>query len=1072
MEEMQKEGLSSHSASIEFSDNQSLIDVLEQAPSGIFRQIDEASTMKSTDEILLSSIRKKWKDSGFLSFSKTSSPVFTINHTATSITYTIDGFVSKNIDEVRPEFETFLCKSEEKTLKIVFRADEVKGKFIGEKFRKEVGILFQEISDSRTWFVRCIKPNEDKSPWKFDQRVVLNQIQYLGLLDSIMIRKKGFPVRISHEKFFENYKILKGFGFTEKIDDFFKFSEEFIRKLNSPEILLGKNKVFMKADAQEVLKNMKKERISLVENHVRRIQGWTRAQNMYENFKKLQKSVRVIQNAWKSHQNLKNFQMVRKKVVTIQRWYRSILYREQIAMKEFGLQIFYQYLKIKIEDLFLEKCFNLAIKTQKLFRGHRVRRLLKGKTLINKIFQKKSCKPAFDSILRETKEVSATRIQKTFRGYQIRSKITPQFTQMIQKNKKNRMATRIQKWFKGQLIRLKLLKITSAAVKIQSFMRSKLCQKHYLSTLTSLIKIQSSVRSYLTRSKAIRSRLHSFLSKETALINNLTVLELELLQSKHRKSEDSSSCQKVLRTLSNFSEVSQITSPKDPNLNISHHSNISHYSNISHNLNLSQISSHSQIHSKQVTPFHVEKIYFSLRPFEIEVLSDESVIYEGLWGRLLDCLAKDLSVKDEHVLDLAVGTCHSLALTSKGRLFAWGWNDKNQCGSNGNRPRLVDSGKDLKFVQVSAGEDHSLALASNGMVFAFGDNSRGQLGQGNYCEIKQGALLEIPSCKQVLAVNHQNMAVSASGELFIWPFETFNGEKRSFPMKVLNDFSVSEVTAGFNFAVILTTAGIVFSLGSENSFGQLGHGDLAPRSLPTMVLALKSFGEKIASVGCGQSHVIAKSTLGKVFTWGKGTEGQLGHGSLSNEYYPRLVTFRTQGKPIQISAGFRHSLVLTDSRKVLLSGKSSRFESVSSIFQEVNLSSTIQELQKIPSEFAVVRIHSIWSKIFSVMLVTLVDLRFLQGNSAGFSKVSNNLGLIASKWTGQNPEPPVIESISGFYPACLTRRAVKGGSIKTGKSVKGSEEVKEVVRDILRKPKEKWTSEDCATIECYASYEH
>lgn len=151
-------------------------------------------------------------------------------------------------------------------------------------------------------------------------------------------------------------------------------------------------------------------------------------------------------------------------------------------------------------------------------------------------------------------------------------------------------------------------------------------------------------------------------------------------------------------------------------------------------------------------------------------------------------------------------------------------------------------------------------------MIGFGDNSKGQLGQGTYNDIKGVVLLEIPGCKQIVAVGNQNMAVTHSGELYLWPFETIHGDKRSYPMKMLYDYSVSEVSVGYNFALILATSGLLFSLGSNNSNGQLGHGDRSPRSTPTLVLYLKKQGEKISNISCGYRHVVAKSTLGKLFT--------------------------------------------------------------------------------------------------------------------------------------------------------------------------------------------------------------
>ena len=59
------------------------------------------------------------------------------------------------------------------------------------------------------------------------------------------------------------------------------------------------------------------------------------------------------------------------------------------------------------------------------------------------------------------------------------------------------------------------------------------------------------------------------------------------------------------------------------------------------------------------------------------------------------------------------------------------------------------------------------------------------------------------------------MVLSETGELYLWPFETKNREKRSIPSLILPEIKVSEVSLGFNFALILASSGLVFSLGSN-----------------------------------------------------------------------------------------------------------------------------------------------------------------------------------------------------------------------------------------------------------------
>lgn len=84
---------------------------------------------------------------------------------------------------------------------------------------------------------------------------------------------------------------------------------------------------------------------------------------------------------------------------------------------------------------------------------------------------------------------------------------------------------------------------------------------------------------------------------------------------------------------------------------------------------------------------------------------------------------------------------------------------------------------------------------------------------------------------------------------------------------------VKDVCLGYNFVILLSKAGMLYSFGKKNNFGVLGHGNKKPMEVPTAIKEIKRAGARISSVFCGFSHVIAKSARGKVFSWGSGKKG-------------------------------------------------------------------------------------------------------------------------------------------------------------------------------------------------------
>jgi len=75
-------------------------------------------------------------------------------------------------------------------------------------------------------------------------------------------------------------------------------------------------------------------------------------------------------------------------------------------------------------------------------------------------------------------------------------------------------------------------------------------------------------------------------------------------------------------------------------------------------------------------------------------------------------------------------------------------------------------------------------------------------------------------------------------------------------------------------------------------------------------------------VACGQQHVLALDASGKVFSWGMGVFGQLGHENVWDEGQPKVIEALLEKKIIQVACGYNHSLALTDDGRVFTWGSS------------------------------------------------------------------------------------------------------------------------------------------------------
>ncbi|XP_058120620.1 probable E3 ubiquitin-protein ligase HERC4 isoform X2 [Anopheles coustani] len=256
------------------------------------------------------------------------------------------------------------------------------------------------------------------------------------------------------------------------------------------------------------------------------------------------------------------------------------------------------------------------------------------------------------------------------------------------------------------------------------------------------------------------------------------------------------------------------------------------------------------------------------------------------------------------ITQISCGTAHSLALTNWGQVFSWGSNALGQLGHEleiGRQPtpRLIKPIAAKHVVQIASGQYHCLALTNSGELYAWGSNAYGQLGIGSTSEkVSTPTLVEslagVPLAFIACGGNH-SFAVSKSGAIFGWGKNTFGQlglndlNSRCYPtqLRTLRSLGVRYVSCGDDFSVFLTNEGGVFTCGA-GSFGQLGHGSCSNEILPRKVFEL--MGSKITQIACGRRHTLAfVPSRGKIYGFGLSGVGQLGIGMVGTFNTPQIV---------------------------------------------------------------------------------------------------------------------------------------------------------------------------------------
>ena len=307
----------------------------------------------------------------------------------------------------------------------------------------------------------------------------------------------------------------------------------------------------------------------------------------------------------------------------------------------------------------------------------------------------------------------------------------------------------------------------------------------------------------------------------------------------------------------------------------------------------------------------------------------------------------------ETIKDVVAGQYHSFAVTTTGRVYAWGRNDYGQLGdgtkTNRSTPTLIsftnlnelNDGETIR--NVVADQEHSLAVTTTGRVYAWGRNNSGQLGDNTLVDNSNPTLILFPAgetMRNVAAGLGHSLAVTTTGQVFAWgrnavgqlgdgtPEDKSKPTLISFadgPNGLIDGETMRDVVAGGEYSHAVTTNGRVYSWGSNNR-GQLGDGTKTNRSTPTLIsftnLNELNDGETIRNVDIGGPHSMAVTTTGRVYAWGLNNRGQLGNNTLVNNSTPTLISFNglndlNDGETIRnVFLGGAHSMAVTTNNRL------------------------------------------------------------------------------------------------------------------------------------------------------------
>ncbi|GAA54322.1 myosin VII [Clonorchis sinensis] len=348
---------------IDFVDNQSTLNLIGAKPMNLLALIDEECQFpQGSDRSLLHKMNElQANHPQYVRTQSTAEQRFGIQHFAGVVYYDVDGFLDKSRDTFSADLANMIQLSKSPFLQLLFKdslatslESRKRSPSLGLQFKKSLDSLMRTLQSCQPFFVRCIKPNELKRPGLFDRELCVRQLRYSGMMETIRIRRAGYPIRHKFNEFVNRYRPLTTPCFVPAETDVERTVEAICSStLASEGYCLGRSKVFLK-DFHDLHLERERDRIltnsaTLIQAHVRRLltqryyrelrsstiflQKIVRGFLVRQRYKKVRHGILQIQAVLCARRMTESFLRTRDFVIQLQAYARGLLARRNAKLR-------------------------------------------------------------------------------------------------------------------------------------------------------------------------------------------------------------------------------------------------------------------------------------------------------------------------------------------------------------------------------------------------------------------------------------------------------------------------------------------------------------------------------------------------------------------------------------------------------------------------------------------------------------------------------------------------------------------------------------------------------------------
>ena len=278
---------------------------------------------------------------------------------------------------------------------------------------------------------------------------------------------------------------------------------------------------------------------------------------------------------------------------------------------------------------------------------------------------------------------------------------------------------------------------------------------------------------------------------------------------------------------------------------------------------------------------------------------------------------------------IEVGPEYTITLKEDGTVWATGKNDCGQLGNgtttNSNKPVQVKIDENTYLTNVrkiSTSNLFTVALTTNGEAYAWGYNPKGQLGQGTTSNVLYATKVKnqdgtgyVQNIIDVIANHSDTMYLDKDGGIYICGYSNstlFLGQTASTKgVTYLGQKNAIKITGGYYNAGLITASGKAIAWG-QNDYGAFGNGTTS--SNETLI------GENINDFKLAAYGSVILRENGKAYITGYNGNGQLGIGNTTTQTKFTEISIDTKAKIKYVTTGGNNSAVMTSDGKVYVTG--------------------------------------------------------------------------------------------------------------------------------------------------------